>query len=221
MYLDLARPGGRTCHGPRKNAMSLTILLRCSDLGQTRDFYRTALGFRVTETAKGTLTARFEGSTLLFTDQDLWKTAPAVSGTIYFATSDADSYYAVVKDKVPVSWPLQEMPYGSREFGIRDCNGYSLAFQTAVVREIDNIREQLMVRDADLTASRFSNIKLAESIFLNVNMHRSSFSDAKLTEASFVDVDLAGASIEASNLTGMRVNGVLLSDLIRAYQNRG
>src|SRR5262249_17955443 len=94
-----------------------------------------------------------------------------------FAASDADSYHAVVKEKGAVSWPLQEMSYGTRELGIRECNGYSLAFQTAVVREIDNIRGPRM------------RISLPER------------ESASLIKASFVDVDLAGASIEASNLT--------------------
>jgi len=26
------------------------------------------------------------------------------------------------------AWQLQDMPYGSREFGVRDCNGCHLAF---------------------------------------------------------------------------------------------
>jgi uncharacterized glyoxalase superfamily protein PhnB len=54
---------------------------------------------------------------------------PRFSGTIYFTVPDADSYFATVKDKVAIAWPVQNMPYGSREFGVKDCNGYHLAFQ--------------------------------------------------------------------------------------------
>jgi len=45
---------------------------------------------------------------------------------------DVDAYYATVKDAASVAWPLQDMPYGSREFGVVDCNGYHLAFQQQV-----------------------------------------------------------------------------------------
>jgi hypothetical protein len=200
--------------------MSLTLLLRCSNLRETRDFYRTALGFNVRDTAEGTLTATLGNGALVFTDQDLWKAVPALSGTIYFSIPDAESYYGSVRDKVPVSWPLQDMPYGSREFGIRDCNGYGLAFQDGGRREIRNVRERLIVHDADLTESSFSDTKLEKSVFRNMNMHRSSFRDARLSEASFVDVDLANASIADSNLTGMRINGILVSELLQAYKKR-
>ena len=200
--------------------MSLTLLLRCSNLAQTRDFYRTALEFDVTDTAEESVSAKFADGTLIFTEQDLWEVTPAISGTIYFTIPDADSYYACVKDKAAVAWPLQDMPYSSREFGIRDCNGYSLGFKTQAPKKLSNVREKLVVDDADLTESHFSNTRLEKSVFANVNMHRTSFCDARLSEASFVDVNLANASIAGSNLTGMRINGILVSELIRAYRDR-
>jgi predicted enzyme related to lactoylglutathione lyase len=109
--------------------MSLTLLLRCRDLEETRAFYESHLGFDVSESAEGTLTVEQQGNTLIFTQADLWEGSLGCSGTIYFTLTDADSYFASVKDKVTVSWPIQDMPYGSREFGIKDCNGYHLAFQ--------------------------------------------------------------------------------------------
>jgi uncharacterized glyoxalase superfamily protein PhnB len=48
---------------------------------------------------------------------------------LYFTVADAAGYYAAIKDKVSIAWPLQKMPYGSSEFGVVDCNGYHLAFQ--------------------------------------------------------------------------------------------
>lgn len=109
--------------------MPLTILLRCRDLAETRRFYQSALGFNVRDTAEGTLTVEQHGGALIFTSADLWEGAPSLSGTIYFSIPDADGYFLSVKDKTSVIWPIQDMPYGSREFGIKDCNGYHLAFQ--------------------------------------------------------------------------------------------
>ena len=33
-----------------------------------------------------------------------------------------------VRDRAEVVWPLEEMGYGTREFGVRDPEGYMLAF---------------------------------------------------------------------------------------------
>ena len=109
--------------------MSLTILLHCRDVEETRQFYQSALGFNVRDSAGGTLTAEHHGGVLIFTSGDLWKGPPCFSGTIYFTVPDADGYFMAVKDMVDVAWPIQDMSFGSREFGVKDCNGYHLAFQ--------------------------------------------------------------------------------------------
>lgn len=109
--------------------MPLTILLRCNDLEETRRFYHSALGFNVRDTAEGTLTVEKHGGALIFTPGDLWERPTGFSGTIYFTVPDVDGYFNAVKGKVTVSWPVQDMSYGSREFGIKDCNGYHLAFR--------------------------------------------------------------------------------------------
>jgi predicted enzyme related to lactoylglutathione lyase len=110
----------------------MTLLLRCRDFEETRRFYRAVLGFEVRDSAEGTLTVARQGSRLIFTAADLWGGEPRLTGTIYFTLPDVDAYFASIRDKVTVLWPVQDMPYGSREFGIRDCNGYHLAFQRQV-----------------------------------------------------------------------------------------
>ena len=69
--------------------MSLTLLLRCNDVAETRSFYPEVLGFKVTDTAEGTLTAESFGGKLIFTASDLWKSSPCCSGTIYSASQTA------------------------------------------------------------------------------------------------------------------------------------
>jgi uncharacterized glyoxalase superfamily protein PhnB len=39
-----------------------------------------------------------------------------------------DEYFEAVKDRAIVRWPLEDMSYGTREFAVKDCNGYTLAF---------------------------------------------------------------------------------------------
>ena len=54
-----------------------------------------------------------------------------LSGTDYFFINVVKTYLGLVRDRTAVHWPLQDMSYGTREFGIRDCNGYYLAFAQA------------------------------------------------------------------------------------------
>lgn len=109
--------------------MSVTLLLRCNNIEETRAFYASVLGFAVSDSAESTVTAEKHGGKLIFTAQDLWKSGPVCSGTIYFTVPDAPACYAALKDKAALAWPLQDMPYGGREFGVTDCNGYTLAFR--------------------------------------------------------------------------------------------
>jgi catechol 2,3-dioxygenase-like lactoylglutathione lyase family enzyme len=110
--------------------MSLSVLLRCEDLAATRKFYE-ALGFEVSAPREDPLIVALEGAAILFTEHDPWKKKVGFSGTVYFALHDVDAYYAKVYGKTELAWPLQDMDYGSREFGLIDCNGYYIAFQQA------------------------------------------------------------------------------------------
>ena len=111
--------------------MSVIPLLRCNNLNDTRDFYRALPGFSAETSADGTLTVQSQGGRLVFTAQDLWQSPPLCTGTFYFTVADVDGLFAKLGPGVAISWPPQDMGYGSREFGIRDCNGYTLAFQQA------------------------------------------------------------------------------------------
>jgi len=49
-------------------------------------------------------------------------------------------------------------------------------------------------------------------------MQGSMFTNINLGNASFIDVDLSNVSIKNANLTGMKINDVLVSELIRVYE---
>ncbi|CAN7218303.1 VOC family protein [Acidovorax sp. LjRoot129] len=112
--------------------MTLSILLRCFEIEQTRNFYESVLGFSAISTADSTITVSKDGARLVFTDRDLWHANPILSGTIYLTVADVDEYFSIIKDKTSIAWPLQDMTYGSREFAVADCNGYLIAFQQAM-----------------------------------------------------------------------------------------
>lgn len=111
--------------------MALSLLLRCQNLIHTRDYYRDVLGFEVTETSGLSLVvSRFEVS-IMFTELNLWESELMMSGTIYISVPEVDQYFAEIEEQVDVAWGLQDMPYGTREFAVRDENGYYLAFMQA------------------------------------------------------------------------------------------
>ena len=112
--------------------MTLSALLYCKDLHETRAFYESTLGFTAVDSAENTLTIEKDGAKLIFTEQNLWESSPAFTGTLYLTVKDVDGYYASIQEIVQPAWELQDMPYGTREFGIKDCNGYLLAFQQEV-----------------------------------------------------------------------------------------
>lgn len=108
--------------------MAMNLLMKCNDLKETKSFYSTALQFAVSDTAEGTCSVQKAGGTIVFSTGNHLGSSPNMSGTIYFFVPRIDEYYYAVKDHVDVQWPLQDMSYGTREFGIKDCNGYHLAF---------------------------------------------------------------------------------------------
>jgi hypothetical protein len=46
--------------------------------------------------------------------------------------SGVQEFFVQVQNEADVVWPLETMDYGQREFGIRDGDGYTLAFAEAL-----------------------------------------------------------------------------------------
>jgi uncharacterized glyoxalase superfamily protein PhnB len=54
--------------------------------------------------------------------------APSFTGSLYFTCDDVDDLFSAIKNRVKVSYPIEDFEYGMREFGIYDNNGYLLQF---------------------------------------------------------------------------------------------
>ena len=61
-------------------------------------------------------------------NQHMGYTAPALTGSLYFKTTDVDGLWQRLKDKTRVCYPIESFEYGMREFAIFDNNGYLLQF---------------------------------------------------------------------------------------------
>jgi catechol 2,3-dioxygenase-like lactoylglutathione lyase family enzyme len=108
-------------------------VLRVADLQRAVDWYIHKLGFevswRLADEGDGETCLILAGDTsvLLSTGSHLGGT-PCLTGTLYFEMSGVAAYYERIKQQVENVWPLSVMDYGTLEFGIRDSDGYVLAF---------------------------------------------------------------------------------------------
>jgi uncharacterized protein YjbI with pentapeptide repeats len=67
--------------------------------------------------------------------------------------------------------------------------------------------------------SRFADVDLNDAIFTDVALQRARFDNVALSGAQFDNVDLRDVAIRDANLEGMTINGVLVADLLRAYES--
>jgi uncharacterized glyoxalase superfamily protein PhnB len=96
-------------------------------------FYTEHLGFSVAWRVSGDgggencMLQAGQVAVLLSTSTHLG-TSPQFTGTIYFDVDDVDGLWDAVRLTADVVWPISDMEYGTREFGVRDPDGYVLAF---------------------------------------------------------------------------------------------
>ncbi|HEV3022564.1 MAG TPA: glyoxalase superfamily protein [Pirellulales bacterium] len=116
---------------------TIVPVLKVGNLPKSLEFYTGVLGFTVAWRAAndgGGENAMLEaGATklLLSTGSHLGD-EPRFTGTLYFHMIGVQEFFDQIKDQVEIVWPLEAMDYGQREFGIRDRDGYTLAFAETI-----------------------------------------------------------------------------------------
>lgn len=108
--------------------------LLARDIGETRAFYET-LGFELSGAHPDERNATWvelkrDGVTLQFHGEPPGGTPskPICSGTFYLFPQSVDALAEEFRGKVEFLWGPETMSYGMREFGIKDPNGYVIAF---------------------------------------------------------------------------------------------
>jgi uncharacterized glyoxalase superfamily protein PhnB len=108
-------------------------VLRVADMERALDCYTRVLGFAVlwrsANDGGGENCMLREGAAnvMLSTGSHLGD-KPAFTGTLYFEMAGVREFHTKIKDHIEIVWPLERMSYGTLEFGVRDCDGYTLAF---------------------------------------------------------------------------------------------
>jgi uncharacterized glyoxalase superfamily protein PhnB len=108
-------------------------VLRVADMNRAVTFYTGVLLFTISWQSpsdgggENCMLSAGDTNLLLSTDAHLGD-KPRFTGTLYFNMVGVREYFDQIKNKVEVIWPLGTMDYGQTEFGIKDCDGYTLAF---------------------------------------------------------------------------------------------
>ena len=108
-------------------------VLKVADFERSIRFYQEVLGFAVDwrardDTGETALLALGRTAIMLSTGQHLGEDKPGFTGALYFDMTGVRQFWELVHDKAPVVWPLEEIEYGTLEFGVRDPDGYTIAF---------------------------------------------------------------------------------------------
>jgi uncharacterized glyoxalase superfamily protein PhnB len=108
-------------------------VLRVAVLQEAVDWYTQILGFQVLW--RSPMDGGGENCLLQMGDVELMLSTgahlggpPALTGTLYFNVEGVEELFARISNQVEVVWPLEDQEYGTREFGVRDSDGYVLAF---------------------------------------------------------------------------------------------
>lgn len=124
---------------------ALTVSLHAPDVAATVAFYTDVLGFEHTASweENGTLfwaeVARPgpKGTARLWFFRNAIKPddTPAMTGLVYLFVDDVDAEAARLDGAATIRWGPEDMPYGLRELGIEDLNGYLVVF----AKDIDDV----------------------------------------------------------------------------------
>ena len=116
--------------------MTLTTLapiLTTEDMDRSVRFYVDVLGFTCGMQTPGYSNLYRDAVRIMLATPNAhgdWK-GPNFTGQLYIdveTADEVDALWAAVKDRAQVIYAVDDFDYGAHEFGIRDDNGYSLAF---------------------------------------------------------------------------------------------
>jgi uncharacterized protein YjbI with pentapeptide repeats len=83
---------------------------------------------------------------------------------------------------------------------------------------LHNVAQRVDADDANLTGSRFHNVRLADARFIDVNLSGAGFEDVTLAGATSNNANLSRVAITDCRLDGMTIEGIAVADLLAAYR---
>ena len=74
--------------------------------------------------------------------------------------------------------------------------------------------------DVNLSGTKFDDVNLSGARLHNVNLSGAQFEDIALVRATFRNINFSHVSIDEACYEGMTINGILVTELLRVYQDR-
>jgi uncharacterized glyoxalase superfamily protein PhnB len=109
---------------------SLSPILTTDDMDRSVRFYVEVLGFTCGMQTSG-YSNLYRDAVRIMLSAPNEHVKPKFTGQLYIdleTAEEVDAWWAKVKDRAEVIYAVDDFDYGMHEFGIRDDNGYHLAF---------------------------------------------------------------------------------------------
>jgi len=71
--------------------------------------------------------------------------------------------------------------------------------------------------DSNLDSCKFDDVNLSGSVYENVNLSNATFNNINFSGVTLSNLNLSNTEITDANLDGMKINGVLVTDLLDNY----
>ncbi|MDG5490754.1 VOC family protein [Psychroserpens sp. SPM9] len=110
---------------------ALVPTLEVKNMDETIAFYKTHLDFEcISRESNDWAFVQKDEINIMFSSRFHKDKFPETvfTGGLYIYVDDVDVVWQILKDKVDICYPLENVEYGMREFAILDCNGYRLHF---------------------------------------------------------------------------------------------
>lgn len=112
----------------------LKPMFRTDNLKGSIDFYSEVLGFSCTGKSDddGWALLERDGVAIMLSglSEHEGDTKSVFSGSLYITCRAVDHVWTTVKNRAKICYPIENFPYGMREFGIYDNNGYLIQIGT-------------------------------------------------------------------------------------------
>ncbi len=195
------------------------ILIQTERSIEARNFYEGVLGFTVVHDDPA-MCGLDTGSFRLFID-----TAPALGPVFEFEVGSLSAIKArllaegcsIVEEDPSIPRCYMRDPFGLI-FNLRE--QASLSSRASYSDSPTGALTCGRFEDQDLVGAVFKDCALLRSRFENDDLSGSSFSNVSLAHVSFSNVNLTGATIDDAEITGLRIFGHDIQELIRAELNR-
>ena len=111
--------------------LDLVPVLYVTDIPAAVAYYTTTLGFELLNEMEGWAAIARNGVELMFSlplNRPEPFDKPRFTGSLYIRTDNVETLWSDLKEKANILYPIEDFPYGMREFAILDINGYVLQF---------------------------------------------------------------------------------------------